>query len=249
MQKISAVIFDLGDTLMYLDGDPEEIVRREAAELASFLNNSGLNVDRAAFSRVFLRQRTLFSGKAEKERVEYPATETLKKALAQFGYKNVDQELITEGVAVFFSCEERLWRAYPDACATLQRLSEADYLLGLVSNASDDGLIQRLVEGLDFRRWLGPVLSSAGVGIRKPDPKIFQMVLSQWGLPPQQAIMVGDRLEFDILGASLAGMHSVLVSKGEDPGETDRDCEITPDATIEQLSELPEVIARLEHCC
>lgn len=245
MQKINGAIFDLGDTLMYLDGDLEEIIRREAAELGSFLNKSGLNIDRAAFSRIFLRQRTLFSQKAEKERVEYPAIETLKKALAQFGYENVDQELITEAVAVFFSCEERLWRAYPDACATLQQLSKAGYLLGLVSNASDDGLIQRLVEGLDFRRWLRPVLSSAGVGIRKPDPKILQMVLSQWGLPPQQAVMVGDRLEFDILGARLAGMRSVLVSKGEDPDEVEQRGGIAPDATIEQLSELPEVFATL----
>ncbi len=245
MQKISGVIFDLGDTLMYLDGDLEEIVRREAAELGSFLNKNGFNIDRAAFSRIFLRQRTLFSQKAEKERVEYPATETLRKTLAQFGYKNVNQELITEAVAVFFSCEERLWRPYPDACATLQRLSAAGYLLGLVSNASDDGLIQRLVEGLDFRRWLRPVLSSAGVGIRKPNPKILQMVLNQWGLPAQQGVMVGDRLEFDILGARLAGMHSVLVSKGEDPDETDLDCEMTADATVEQLSELPEIIVTL----
>jgi HAD superfamily hydrolase (TIGR01662 family) len=158
---------------------------------------------------------------------------------------NVDQELIREAVAVFFSYEERLWRAYPDACATLQRLSEAGYLLGLVSNASDDGLIQRLVDRLDFRRWLRPVLSSAGVGIRKPNPKILQMVLSQWGLPPQQAVMVGDRLEFDILGARLAGMRSVLVSKGEDPDEAEQRGGIAPDAQIEHLSELPEIIATL----
>ncbi len=230
---------------MYLDGDPEEIARRETAELGSFLNSSGLNIDRAVFSRAFLRQRTLFSQKAEKERVEYPATETLKEVLVQFGYNNVNQELITEGVAVFFSCEERLGRAYPDACTTLQRLSAAGCLLGLVSNASDDGLIQRLVDKLDFRRWLRPVISSAGVGIRKPDPTIFRMVLSQWGFPPQQALMVGDRLEFDILGARLTGMHSVLISKDEHPDQPDRSSEITADARIEQLSELPEIIATL----
>ena len=51
-------------------------------------------------------------------------------------------------------------------------------------------------------------------------------------------------LEFDILGARLARMHSVLVSRGEDPQETDRG-QITPDATIEQLSELPGIIAAL----
>ncbi len=244
MQKIRGVIFDLGDTLMYLDGDGEEIASREAAELESFLRKAGFDIEGTAFSRAFLQKRLLFSQRAEREWVEYPAAEALKEVLAEFGYKDMSQELIREAVAVFFSYEEGLWQAYPDACATLQRLSEDGYLLGLISNTTDDGLIQRMVDKLGFRRWLQPVLSSAAVGIRKPDPRIFQMVLNQWALPPQQTVMVGDRLEFDILGARLAGIHSVLVSRGEDPDEVEQGSEISPEATIEQLSELPEVIAQ-----
>jgi len=244
MGKVRGVIFDLGNTLIYLNGDLKQIASREAAELGGFLRKAGFDIDRTALSEAILQRRSLFLQKAEKEWIEYPMTEALREVLAEFGYKGVNPELIREAVDAFFSYEEELWRAYPDTYATLQHLSEQRYLLGLVSNASDDGLIQRLVDRSGLRRWLRPVLSSAGVGIRKPDPRILQIVLNQWGLSPQQAVMVGDRLEFDILGARLARMHSVLVSRGEDPQETGRG-QITPDATIEQLSELPGIIAAL----
>jgi putative hydrolase of the HAD superfamily len=121
----------------------------------------------------------------------------------------------------------------------------------MFSNATHDPFIQRLVDRLGFRPWLDPALSSAGTGIRKPDPLAFAPILAAWNLPPEAVVMVGDTLAADVLGAKRAGMHSVWLRAREDarqegstgpaaPGEA-----ILPDATISHLAELPDCLWHL----
>jgi len=117
----------------------------------------------------------------------------------------------------------------------------SDFRLHTISNATDDGVVQRLVDKAGFRPWFDPIISSASVGIRKPDPAIFRMVLDKWGIAAREAVMVGDDPEADILGARLTGMRSILVRRSNDPV----DAQIVPDAEVTRLSQLPEVIASL----
>jgi putative hydrolase of the HAD superfamily len=169
----------------------------------------------------------------------------LRRALATFGHPQVDDDLVAQGVRVFFQHEEPRWRAYPDAVSTLRHLAEAGYLLGLISNATDDPLIQRIVDREGFRPWLSPVVTSAAVGIRKPAPSIFHLVLHQWGLPPEACVMVGDNLKADILGAHRVGMSGVLVTMNEHPSNAEHAASIVPDARADRLAQLPDIIATL----
>jgi putative hydrolase of the HAD superfamily len=120
----------------------------------------------------------------------------------------------------------------------------------LFSNASHDPFVQHLVDRLGLRPWLDPALSSAGTGIRKPDPRAFDPILEAWELPPEDVVMVGDSLEADILGANRAGMRSVWIlarddarQEGQEAGEDGGAPLAVPDATIGSLEEL---IAALE---
>jgi FMN phosphatase YigB (HAD superfamily) len=116
----------------------------------------------------------------------------------------------------------------------------------MCSNATDDRLIQRLVDGLGFRPFLEPPLSSAATGIRKPDPAAFEPILAAWSLPAGSIAMVGDSLEADILGAQRAGLRSVWIRARADarqegnrrPGGV-QSPEIRPDRSIAGLEELP----------
>jgi HAD superfamily hydrolase (TIGR01549 family) len=244
MTIIRGVVFDLGLTLMYLDGDWEEIEAQGVADLGEFLVEQGLTLDLTAFGQAFLTRRQEGYTRAAKMRIEVLATDTLRATLADFGYPNVDDRLIEKTVRRYFLQEELHYVAYPDALDVLRQLSGMGYRLGMISNATDDPLIQRLVDRLGIRPWLRPALSSAGVGIRKPDPRIFRMVLDEWGLRPEQAVMVGDTPETDILGAQLAGMRSVLVTLRENP--CNADCPDTqPDAQVDSISQLPQVITAL----
>ena len=90
------------------------------------------------------------------------------------------------------------------------------------------------------------VLTSAALGIRKPDPRVFQPLLDRWGLPPERVAMVGDTLGADILGARNAGLFSIWIKRRADtPANRAHADTIRPDATINQLSDLPALLDQL----
>ena len=72
-------------------------------------------------------------------------------------------------------------KPYPDAAETLDRLS-AKYRLGVIANQLP-GAAERLHRfGLDS--YISLVISSADVGIEKPDPAIFLLALEKAGCEP-----------------------------------------------------------------
>lgn len=246
MHNIKGLIFDLGNTLMYMDHDWEEVIAQGGKDLAHFLMGRGFKVDPARFEDDFISLRRSLRKKAIEEQVEYTADYTLLALLAQLGYKDVSQELIEEAVNAFFSLEETRWRAYPQADATLRQLAGRGYRLALISNATYDPLIQRLVDKGGFRKWLDLVLSSAGVGVRKPHPKIFQKVLDHWGFDPSQVVMIGDTLQFDILGAHNIGLKGILAAWDLYPDYAVGNDHIVPDARAETMGQLMELVATLD---
>lgn len=53
------------------------------------------------------------------------------------------------------------------------------------------------------------ITDSTSVGVKKPNPKIFEHALKMGKVSPQEALMIGDSLEADIEGALATGMHAV----------------------------------------
>ena len=228
---------------MYLDGEWEEVHARNVSNLLAFLRAEGLDLEAEAFSQAFHHQRSRAYEIARATRVEYPAHRSLGEALSELGYPRLDGRLLADGMKALFRYEEARWKLFPDALQTLESLQGAGYRLGLISNASDDAFIQRLVRRLGLAPYLCPALNSAGVGIRKPAPSLFRLVLEEWNLEPWEVAMVGDTLEADILGAQLAGMHSVLALMDENPANGELRDRVIPDATIEELAQLPRLLA------
>jgi putative hydrolase of the HAD superfamily len=97
------------------------------------------------------------------------------------------------------------------------------------------------VDNAGIRGYFDFVLSSAACGIRKPNPSIFEVGLEHWRLVPSEAVMVGDTLGADILGARNAGIYSIWITRRADrPSNRDHAGTILPDDQIETLAELPE---------
>jgi len=243
---VKGVIFDLGSTLMYLDGEWDEVRAQNVANAVDFLQAQGLELDEEQFQLECRRQRERGYASARATRREYLAQQSLQETLAALGHPALDGELLTEGMKALFRYEESRWTAFPDAVPTLQALQRAGYRLGLASNASDDAFIQRLLRALELEPYLCPAVNSAGVGIRKPDPLMFQIALEEWHLEPGEVVMVGDTLHADILGAQFVGMRSVLALMDENPDNHRWRERIIPDAAIEALAELPALLATWE---
>ena len=249
---VKGVIFDLGHTLMHLQSTWPEILERSVLDLAAFVDGQRLGPPGEVFARALVERRREGLQQAQETGREVTAEASMRWTFARFGLPQPDQTLLRAAIDAFFAFEESRWQADPQALPLLRTLAGQGLQLGLFSNATDDRFIQRLVDRFGFRPWLEPVLSSAGTGIRKPEPAAFAPFLEAWGLEPGAVAVVGDTLEADILGANRAGMHSVWLRSRADarpegraqPAGTDPE-QLRPEVTIERLTELPDRLAGL----
>ena len=86
----------------------------------------------------------------------------------------------------------------------LDYLSEK-YQLHIITNGFKE--VQNLkLEKSNIKKYFKIVITSESVGVKKPNPKIFEYALAQVSAQPQDCIMIGDNIEADILGAFNAGI-------------------------------------------
>ena len=117
----------------------------------------------------------------------------------------------------------------------------AQYPLVLVSNFY--GNIQTILD--DFKlNFFQSVIESAVVGIRKPDPRMFQLGVEALNLNPEEVAVVGDAYDKDIIPANSLGCKTVWLKGIGWDGEQHYDEKI-PTAVIDTITKLPRVISRL----
>lgn len=246
MTEINTVLFDLGSTLIYFDGEwPNALAKADAALLRS-LQSSGLALDDGAFLTEFRREVDAYYRERDTEFIEYTTHYVLRKLLGEWGYADVPVDVLRKGLDALYAVTQSYWTPEADTVPVLERLKSRGYRMGLISNAADDKDVQMLVDKAGIRAYFETIISSAAFGIRKPNPQIFHSVLEQLGVTPQQAVMVGDTLGADILGANNAGLISIWITRHADtPGNQVHADNIRPDAIIRNLSELPKLIEEI----
>ncbi len=112
--------------------------------------------------------------------------------------------------------ERHLWSGIAnDTHDALARLRAAGLRLGVVSNS--DGRVEEALAAAGLRRYFEVVIDSTLAGVEKPDPAIFRAALGALGVPPAQALYVGDLYEVDVIGAQAAGMPAVLLVPSGSP--------------------------------
>jgi FMN phosphatase YigB (HAD superfamily) len=87
---------------------------------------------------------------------------------------------------------------------------------------------------------------SDDLGLQKPDPKLFSQVLYTAGVAPTRAVMLGDRLDYDVRPAKTAGMRTVWVLRGEAPDDPTPAQLAEPDASVRTLAEIPAMLESWE---
>ncbi|MBN1993154.1 MAG: HAD family hydrolase [Anaerolineae bacterium] len=242
---VKGIIFDLGNTLMRFTGDWESLNRAGAAAMAAwYLKKKHIKLDAPALVETFLAERAAGWKRAGETQTEVLARQSLRNALQKIDAPPSTEALLEAALKIFFGPEETAWRSYPDTVDTLKLLKSQGYRLGLYSNATDDALIQRLVNKGGLRPWLSPTFSSAGWGWRKPKREAFDLIANRWGLPAKQMVVVGDTLNADVLGAQNAGMFGILATMDEHRSNDDHR-HLRPNALAASLSEVPGIIAGL----
>ncbi|WP_416839479.1 HAD-IIA family hydrolase [Haloferax sp. DFSO52] len=78
----------------------------------------------------------------------------------------------------------------------------------------------------------------------KPSPVAQQIVLERLGLPPEDVLVVGDRLDTDIAFGLDAGMGTALVRTGVTDDDALAASEFEPDYVLDHLGEIGRILSR-----
>lgn len=203
-----AVLFDAGNTLLFLD------YPRMAAAVA-------------AATGVALTGELLASHASQAARVMEEGTTTDReragrylKALFELSGVPVSQGDLVRDTLLRLHQEKHLWGGLqPGTLEALDRLLAARIRLGVVSNS--DGRAEEGLRAAGVLDRVEFVIDSQLVGFEKPDPRIFAAALDRMGIDADYALYVGDLYEVDVVGARSAGMDVILLDPNGEHGDRD----------------------------
>lgn len=207
---LEAVFFDVGNTLVFPHPSVSEVVRQVLLDEGHLHDLSAIDAFMPLVDEYYEdRYRTddsFWTSEAETSAVWVGMYSLLCRKLGI----EADAERIARRVYDEFGDAGR-WMAYDDVRPAFERLRTRGVRLGLISNW--DRRLFGLMEGLDLAPLLDTVVSSAEVGLHKPDPRIFELACARVGVNPEAAAHVGDHHYADVLGANAVGMTPVLIDR------------------------------------
>lgn len=238
-RKFDLVLFDLGDTLMYFDGVYLEILEQANQHLFQALVEAGYRLDPGEFIPAFRTHLQAYYRQRDVDFIEHTVESVLRATLTEAGYPNIPPEHVRAALGRMYAFTHSFWRREEDALPTLVELKRLGYRLGLISNAADANDVRDMIRQHELEPWLEQVLISAEVKQRKPHPAIYQQALYFFGVPAERAVMVGDKLNVDVVGAQNAGLTGIWIARR---AHRTHENTIQADATIETLAELPSLL-------
>lgn len=209
---LRAVFFDVGNTLLYPYPSVSHVVREILAEEGHVRDLDAIDalmplVDEYYEDR-YREDDTFWTDEDETSAVWVGMYSLLARRLGI----DADAEHIAQRVYDEFGKAER-WRAYDDVAPAFERLSARGLTIGLISNW--DKRLSRIFDGLGLSGSIATIVSSAEVGLHKPDPRIFELACERIGVHPSLAAHVGDHHYADMVGAEAVGMLGVMIDRHE----------------------------------
>lgn len=96
-----------------------------------------------------------------------------------------------------------------DAIETLSHLQCEGFKTGVISDCSAE--VPAIWKDTPFVKLIDVAVFSCLVGVKKPDPRIYQLTANQLGIKPEKCLYIGDGSSQELTGASQVGMHAVLL--------------------------------------
>ena len=135
--------------------------------------------------------------------------------------------------------EHHHFSLYDDVRDSLQTLVARGLRLGLISNSHR--CLASFQSHFELEGLITAAVSSSEHGFMKPHPAIFHAALAMMKVAPSQAVMVGDSVSHDVIGAQQVGMHAVLLVRGSGPADLSADVPVI--RTLRQLAEAIDQMA------
>ena len=223
MILIKAIIFDLDNTLV----DFMKMKRRAIEEAIPAMIDAGLEINHE-------RANEIIDEIYKEQGIEYQQVfdEFLKRVI-----NRVDYKILSAGIVAYRRAREAALIPYPHVYSTLNKLIKMGVKMGVLSDAPVKEAWLRLAF-LNFHHIFDEVVTFEDTGERKPSPKPFLKMLEKLDVKPGEALMVGDWVERDIIGAKNIGIKTAFARYGDtfDTGEH------TADYELNDIAELIDII-------
>lgn len=220
--QIEGITFDFGGTITYGELEKEEFRSR----LINYLKSQGYS---AGLAKLEKARREMLRGLISVRRLhrEIRLEDLYQDLLFKLGL-HPDIEILNHIHRLYIRSFNI--RLVPGVEEVLKALN-VNYRLAVVSNAMSN-VARHAIKKYKLERYFDTVVISRDIGIRKPDPEIFNFTLENLGTARDKTIHVGNSLEEDVEGATRAGMKAIWI--GENSGVID----IRPDHIVQNIEEL-----------
>ena len=197
---IKAIIFDLDNTLL----DFIKMKQFAVKVAITAMNEAGLHVDeKTAYQDIF--DLYMEKGWENQQVFDDYLTQTTGE---------VSHKILAAGIVSYRRAREATLLVYPNVNKTLIQLIKMGIKLAVVSDAPSREAWMRLYY-LNLHHVFDPVLTFDDTGVRKPSPKPFKLALKGLNVKPEEALMIGDWPERDVVGAGQIGMKTVFARYGD----------------------------------
>lgn len=235
---LRAVIFDLGGTLVHFPSWDESAREKWTASYDALAALRLAPPDRDAYVQAMREAELGHWRRVEAEQWSGPPTGIVQEGFRLLGLPADERTLLTamDGYAASTLGWSQL---FPDTVTTLVTLRGLGYRIGLLSNtwwAAEWHNADLAAHGCGAL--IDALVYTSDLPHSKPHPSVFLEAADRLDVEPAEAVMVGDRMIDDISGAQSVGMRGIWRRNSETPVGQD----ITPDAVIETLAEVPPLV-------
>lgn len=198
---VTDVFFDLDHTLW-------DFEKNSALTFEKIFTENRINVEHFKFMQVYVPANLEFwklyrEERITKEELRYQRLRTVFDRL-KFSVSDTTINLLAEE---YISHLASFTHLFLNTLDTLQYL-KPKYKLHIITNGFQE-IQERKLRNSGIHEYFDVIINSEMVGVKKPNPLIFQVAMEKAGTLPQHSIMIGDSLEADIMGAKAVGMHTL----------------------------------------
>ena len=246
---IRGVLFDLGGTLHVNDSPPGRDIwfsRRVIERLGDYGIHLEISPEALAAQLAVTAEES--TPQSEQDLKEPRGAEIWSRwFLREQGLSPSQLAPMAEELSFLYDYERVRVMRRPHLAETMERLREMGIRMGVISNIISHSVVPHFLAEYGIDGYMDCVITSCGTGIRKPDPEIFRVAERKMGLAPEELAYVGDTISRDVRGTRAAGWR--LMIQIRNPGVAHRDKGLEngpwkPDYLIEDLAEIPDIIAR-----
>jgi putative hydrolase of the HAD superfamily len=195
------IFFDLDHTLWDFD-------KNSALTFDKIFKLNSLDIDLNSFLEVYVPINLRYWKLYRDEKID---KKSLKFARLKDAFKELDIEVSTRIIHKlsddYILHLPTFNHLFPGTIELLEYL-QPNYILHIITNGFKEVQHGKLNQS-NIDHFFQTVTNSEMVGVKKPNPKIFNHALQMAKATPEESLMIGDNLEADVLGALNFGMEAI----------------------------------------